>query len=104
MWANPIARPRRGGGAAGARARGGCNCGWLMHVRLQPPLPLEPLLGEWAHGVPQGDAEKKRLKKVFTDEDNVMQSAIRYEQRADHSTLTEELRGDSLASKSSLLG
>jgi hypothetical protein len=73
-------------------------------VELRAPIPLEPLLGEWAHGVPQGDAEKKRLKKVFTDEDNVMQSAIRYEQRADHSTLTEELRGDSLASKSSLLG
>ena len=47
---------------------------------------------EWAHGVPAGDAEKKRLKKVFTDEDEVMQSAIRYEQRADHSMLTEELR------------
>ena len=61
-------------------------------VELRAPIPLEPLLGEWAHGVPAGDAEKKRLKKVFTDEDEVMQSAIRYEQRADHSMLTEELR------------
>ena len=45
------------------------------------------------------DVEKKRLKQVFVDEDSIMQSAIRYEQRADHSTLTDELRGDSIQAK-----
>ena len=62
-------------------------------VELRAPIPLEPLLGEWAKGIP-ADAEKRRLKKVFTDEDDIMQSAIRYEQRAEHSTLTEELHGN----------
>ena len=68
-------------------------------VELRAPIPLEPLLGEWAHGVPAGDKEKQRLKQVFVDEDSIMQSAIRYEQRADHSTLTDELRGDSIQAK-----
>jgi hypothetical protein len=50
---------------------------------LRAPIPLEPLLGKWAHGTPSG---KERLKELFT-----MQSALRYAARKEHSTLTNEL-------------
>jgi hypothetical protein len=55
---------------------------------LKAPIPLEPILGEWAHGVPD---KKKRLKDLFTNEDKTMQSALRYASRKEHSTLTAEL-------------
>ena len=55
---------------------------------LRAPIPLEPLLGTWAHGTPSG---KERLKDLFSNEDTTMQSALRYAARKEHSTLTNEL-------------
>jgi len=55
---------------------------------LAAPIPLGPLLGEWASGVPE---DKKRLKDLFRTEDETMQGALRYAARKEHSTLTAEL-------------
>ena len=64
-------------------------------IELAAPIPLEPLLGEWAHGVPKGDGgAKQRLKDLFAKEDETMQGALRYAARKDHSTLTAELSQD----------
>ena len=67
-------------------------------AELRAPIPLEPLLGEWAHGVPPVP-EKARLKKLFEGEDEVMQSALRFEARQEVSTLTTELHGRSVLSR-----